>query len=71
MTYYTKQCGACVARHYKNAVTHPHRHKALIFGHLLALAALIIGGLGFYTAEHITGASGLALIIHHLVMTEA
>ncbi len=66
-----RKCMRCVAKHYHDALTRPRQHKAVLLGNVLALFALVLGAFGYYETEHITGASGIGLVVWHLLENEA
>ena len=42
-------------------------NRAAVLGHVSILAAFLLGGLGFYTAEHIVGFIGTGAVLHYML----
>lgn len=64
------KCLRCAIKAYAGAYRHPRAHKALIAGHVAALAAFGLGLMGHYEAEHLTGLGSSALLLHHILTME-
>lgn len=59
-----------VVRIHHTAKHEPLKHKPLLCGHILELAALALGTFDYTLAEHVTGVAGAAMLLFHVVTHE-